>query len=127
MAPDMTIDSHEIKLDAITQVVIQMMDKKGGAVSLNGFLKDPELLKIMMAELARQQRIKQENVLFESPETKALALLKRNKRMNEEEALELKRHTKELQAWKLQGNDPKDYKAAKRQEVLIMYVVKKKE
>jgi len=64
MAPQMIIDAHVIKLDAITQVIIQMMDKKGGAVSLNNFLKDPEMLKIMMAELARQQRIKAENVLF---------------------------------------------------------------
>lgn len=53
MAPEMTIDSHEIQLDGMTQCILQMMDKKGGAVSLNSFLKDPELLKIMMAEVAR--------------------------------------------------------------------------
>jgi hypothetical protein len=41
-----------------------MMGKKGGMVSLNNLIKDPELLKIMMAELARSQRIRQEDVMF---------------------------------------------------------------
>ena len=103
-----------------------MIEKKGGAASINTFLRDPELLAMLMTEVSRQLKIKQENKLFESPETKALALLKRNKRMNEEEALELKKHTKELNAWKVLGNDPKDFKVAKRQKVLIMYVVKSK-
>jgi len=44
--------------------------------------------------------------------------------MNEEEAAELKHHTKELQEWKLQGKEAKDYVKPKRQEELIMYVVK---
>ena len=51
---------------------------------------------MLMTEVSRQMKIKQENKLMESPETKALALLKRNKRMNEEEALEMKNHTKDL-------------------------------
>ena len=91
-----------------------MMAKKGGVVSLNSCLKDPEMIKVMMSELARSQRIKQEDVLFQNVETKALALLKRNKRMNEEEALELKNHTKAIKEWTLNGNDPKDYVAHKR-------------
>lgn len=53
--------------------------------------------------------------------------MKRNKRMNEEEAIELKKHTKALQEWQLNGNDPKDYKSPIRQEVLVMYVIKKRE
>ena len=64
-----------------------MIEKKDGAASINTFLRDPELLGMLMTEVSRQLKIKQENKLFESPETKALALLKRNKRMNEEEAL----------------------------------------
>ena len=127
MAPDKDIQSHQINLEDMTQVIHQMIEKKGGAVSINNFLRDPELLGMLMTEVSRQMKIKQENKLLESPETKALALLKRNKRMNEEEAQELKNHTKELKEWTVLGNDPKDFKMIKKQKVLIMYVVKNKE
>jgi len=103
-----------------------MIEKKGGSKPINTFLRDPELLGMLMTEVSRQLKIKQENKLMESPETKALALLKRNKRMNEEEAFELKNHTKDLKLWTALGNDPKDFKVIKKQKVLIMYVVKRK-
>jgi len=31
MAPDMNIQSHEINLEDMTQVILQMIEKKGGA------------------------------------------------------------------------------------------------
>ena len=43
------------------------------------------MLKLTILEIARQQKIKAEDKLFAEPGTKALALLKRSKRVKEEE------------------------------------------